>query len=582
MLQTSLRTHTCGELTKKNKEKEVTLCGWVHARRDHGGLIFIDLRDRYGITQIVFTPKIKFFETAEHLAREDVIQISGKVKERPKSMVNQKIITGEIEVNVEKLEILNKSKTPPIEIDTEKEISEETRLRYRYLDLRRKNMQKNLLLRHKITKTIREYLNEKQFVDIETPFLTKSTPEGARDYLVPSRVNPGKFYALPQSPQIMKQILMSSNFDRYYQIVRCFRDEDLRSDRQPEFTQLDLEMSFIDEEDIYEVIEGLLKRIIKEVHNLDIKTPFIRLDYEEAIEKYGSDKPDTRFELELIDIDNIAKKTSFDIFKKAETVKCVYLEKDVSRKDIEYLTEFVRQNKGSRLAWLRVDNKKIDGPLAKFFTEEAIQETLRKTKAKSGTIFFIADRKKLVNEILGRLRKEIALKYDLIKKDDFKFLWVNNFPLFEYSEEEQRYVSVHHPFTTPRKEHLNLLESHPEQVKSKGYDIVLNGTELGGGSIRINKKDVQEKVFRALGISEEEAMVKFGFLLEALEYGFPPHGGIALGVDRMVALLIGQTDIREVIAFPKNKAAQDLMMDAPSSVTSEQLKELKIKLDLEK
>ncbi len=498
MLNTSLRTHTCGQLTRADTNKKVSLCGWISVRRDHGGLIFTDLRDRYGITQIVFTPESNSFKEAGHLSREDVALITGEVKLRPKNTKNLNLATGEIEVYADSLNILNKSKTPPIEIEQEKEIGEETRMKYRYLDLRRKNMQNNLLLRHKITKIIREYLNENQFVDIETPFLTKSTPEGARDYLVPSRVNPGKFYALPQSPQIMKQILMSSNFDRYYQIVRCFRDEDLRTDRQPEFTQLDIEMSFIDEEDIYKLIEGLLKKIMKEIHNIEIATPFGRMDFDEAMEKYGSDAPDLRFGLELIGIDSIAKKTSFGIFKNSESVKCIHFEKDLSRKEIEELEEFIKQNKGAGLSWLRINNNSIEGPIAKFFSEETKKELLNKTRAKSGLLFFIADRKAAVNSLLGKLRKEIAQKFSLTKKGDFKFLWVNNFPLFEYSEEEQRYVSVHHPFTTPRPEHLDLMVSNPAKVKSKGYDIVLNGTELGGGSIRIHKIEVQEIVFRAL------------------------------------------------------------------------------------
>ncbi len=581
-MKTTLRTHTCGELTRLNANKKVTLCGWVSTRRDHGGLIFIDLRDRYGTIQTFFTSKNKFFKEAQYLSREDVIRIIGEVKLRPKETINKNISTGDIEIAAETLEILNKSKTPPIEIDSDKEISEEIRLKYRYLDLRRKNMQNNLLLRHKITKIIRNHLDEQRFIDIETPFLTKSTPEGARDYLVPSRVNPGKFYALPQSPQILKQILMCSNFDRYYQIVRCFRDEDLRTDRQPEFTQLDIEMSFIDEEDIYSLIEGLMKKIMKDIHNINIKIPFIRIDYEEAIGKYGTDKPDLRFGLELINIDEIAKKTTFNIFKKLEIVKSIYLDKDLSKKEIDYFEEFIKQNNGEGLSWLRVEDNKVEGPIAKFFSQENKNKLIKKTKAKKGIIFFIAGRRKIVNDLLGRLRKEIALKFNLINKNNFKFLWVNNFPLFEYSEEEQRYVSVHHPFTTPLLEHIDLMTTNPEKVKSKGYDLVLNGTELGGGSIRINKKDTQERVFRALGISEEEAKLKFGFLLEALEYGFPPHGGIALGLDRIVALLTGKTDIREVIAFPKNKQAQDLMMNAPSPASQEQLKELKIKLDIGK
>ncbi|MFH1592444.1 MAG: aspartate--tRNA ligase [Candidatus Woesearchaeota archaeon] len=579
-LKTSLRTHSCGELSRKDTNKEVALCGWTHTRRDHGGVIFIDLRDRYGLTQVVFTPENKeTFSHAEHLSREDVIKITGTVKLRPRNMKNPNLSTGEIEVHVKDLKVQNKSKTPPFEIDSDKEVSESVRSKYRYLDLRRQTQKNNILLRHKITRSIREYMDQNRFIDIETPFLTKSTPEGARDYLVPSRVHPGKFYALPQSPQIFKQILMASGFDRYYQIVRCFRDEDLRQDRQPEFTQLDIEMSFIEEEDIYKLLEGLMKKVMKDIHNIDVKTPFPRITYDEAMEKYGTDSPDLRFGLELIDIDKTAKKTSFEIFKQAESVKCTYLEKEISRKEIDELEDFIKQNKGEGLAYLKIKDKNLEGPLSKFFTPETKKELLHQTKAKQGIIFFIADRKNKVNDLLGRLRKELANKYSLIKKDEFNFLWVNNFPLFDYSEEEQRFVSVHHPFTSPNEEDVDKMTSDPKSVRSKGYDLVLNGTELGGGSIRIHKKSIQEKVFKALGISEENAKEKFGFLLEALDYGFPKHGGIALGLDRMVALLIGHTDIREVIAFPKNKAAQDLMSEAPSNVSNEQLKELKLKLD---
>ena len=577
-LKTSLRTHSCNEITKKEENKEAVLCGWVHARRDHGNLIFIDLRDRYGLTQIVFTPKNKaVFSHAEHLSREDVIQVSGTVKSRPENMRNKNLATGDVELHVQKLQILNKSKTPPFEIESNKNLTEELRLKYRYLDLRREQVKNNILLRHKIVKSIREYMNSNEFVDIETPFLTKSTPEGARDYLVPSRVNPGKCYALPQSPQIFKQILMCAGFDRYYQIVRCFRDEDLREDRQPEFTQLDIEMSFVDEEDIYMLIEGLVKKLLKDIHNIEIKTAFLRISYDESMEKYGTDKPDLRFNLELIDLNSIAKKTNFEIFKKAETVKGICLERDITKKELEELELFIKQNQGAGLSWLKIKEKDIEGPISKFFSDESKKELISKIKVKTATIFFIADRRKKVNILLGRLRNELAKKYSLTKKDEFKFLWVNNFPLFEYSEDEQRYVSVHHPFTSPNEDDLDIITKNPEKVRSKGYDLVLNGTELGGGSIRIHKKDIQEKVFRALGISEISAKEKFGFLLEALDYGFPKHGGIAIGLDRLVVLLVGTTDIREAIAFPKNKSAEDLMSGAPSAVSQEQLKELKLK-----
>ncbi len=579
MLRTSLRTHSCGELNRTDTNKKVTLCGWCNKIRNHGGVIFIDLRDRYGLTQIVFTPESNVFVEANRLSKEDVIKVEGIVKLRPKEMKNKDIETGEIEVEANKIEILNKSKIPPFEIEGSYELNEEIRMKYRYLDLRRKEMQSNLLLRHKITKSIREYLNEKKFVDVETPFLTKSTPEGARDYLVPSRVHPGKFYALPQSPQILKQILMCAGFDRYYQIVRCFRDEDLRADRQPEFTQLDIEMSFITEEDVYELIEGLLKKIVKDIKHVDIKTPFLRLNYNETMERYGRDSPDLRFGLELINVDDIVKKTDFRIFKENEIVKCIYFNKELSRSEVEELEEFIKQNKGEGLITLKIKNGNLEGNITKYFNEKTKKELLERVKAREGIIFFISGRRKIVNDLLGRLRLEIAHKYNLIKDNEYKFLWVTDFPLFEYSEDEQRYVSVHHPFTSPHIKDLDKMIDKPNEVMSRGYDVVLNGTELGGGSIRVHKKDTQEKVFRALGISETEAKNKFGFLLEALEYGFPPHGGIALGLDRMCALLIGTNDIREVIAFPKNKTATDLMSNAPSEVSDEQLKELKIKLN---
>ena len=579
VIETTYRTHSCGELDRNSATKEATLSGWVHTRRDHGGLIFIDLRDRFGMTQIVFNPDNKeMFSQAEHLSRENIIQIKGKVRLRPQNMKNQKLSTGEIEVLASELKILNKGKTPPIEVDSTVLPNEETRLKYRYLDLRRSEMQKNILTRYKITKVIREYMDSKKFIDIETPMLSKSTPEGARDYLVPSRVHPGKFFALPQSPQIFKQILMSSGFDRYYQIVRCFRDEDLRADRQPEFTQLDIEMSFIDEEDIYKIIEGLMKKLFKDVLNIEIELPLKRIPFQEAIEKYGTDSPDLRYDLQLKDVDEVAKKSSFEVFTKTECVKCINLEKDISRKEIDALTEFITQHGAEGLAWAKITPDGLDGPISKFFPEEIQKELLEKAQAKTGTLFFISGRRKKVNELLGVLRKEIAKRFELIK-NKHSLLWVNEFPLFEYSEAEQRHVSVHHPFTTPVEEDIDLITESPEKVRSKGYDLVLNGTEIAGGSIRIHRKEIQEKVFKGLGISEVEAKEKFGFLLGALEYGFPPHGGIAFGLDRLAALFTENESIREVIAFPKNKAAQDLMTNAPSKASEEQLKELKLKLD---
>jgi len=582
-ISTALRTHTCGDLTKKDIGKKVKLCGWCHARRDHGGIIFIDLRDRYGITQLVFLPEKPFFKDADKLRREDVIDITGIVKKRPKGMENPKLKTGEIEVFVESLTLLNKSRVPPFEIDDRIDVNEDVRLRYRYLDLRRPRMQNNLQIRYELTRTIRDYMNKQGFIEVETPFLTKSTPEGARDYLVPSRVHPGRFYALPQSPQLFKQILMVAGFDRYFQIVKCFRDEDLRADRQPEFTQLDIEMSFIDKEDIFKLCEGLMKEIMEKILKKKIKIPFPRISYQEAMEKYGTDAPDLRFGLELHDIDSLAKKTNFEIFKKAEVVKCIFLNKELTRKETDDMIKFAISLGAEGLAWARVANGIFEGSIVKFIPADVQKEIIKQLKIKeNGTLFFLADRRKIVNEILGKIRVELAKRYGLIDEDDYKFCWVIDFPLLEYSEEEQRYVSVHHPFTMPYLEDLDYLDSEPEKVRSHGYDLVLNGVEIGGGSIRIHNKEIQKKVFKALEISDEEAKLKFGFLQDALSYGAPPHGGIAFGLDRLAALLTKNESIREVIAFPKNKAAQDLMCGAPSDVNPEQLKELNIKLDLPK
>lgn len=580
-MKTSLRTHTCNELKEKNLKKEVTLMGWVDTRRDHGGIIFIDLRDRYGITQVVFEPKNKeLFKRANELRREDCISIKGKVRTRPKGMENKNISTGKIEILVSELGLINKSEIPPFEIDDRIEINEDLRLKYRYLDLRKNKIKNNLIFRSNLCKLIRDYMVGNKFIEVETPFLTKSTPEGARDYLVPSRVHPGKFFALPQSPQIFKQILMVAGFDRYFQIVRCFRDEDLRADRQPEFTQLDIEMSFITEEDIYELCEGLMKEVFSNLLNQKIKTPFRRMTFKEIMDKYGCDKPDLRFGLELVNVDGIVKKSNFDVFKRADLVKCLVLEKEVSRKDLDHWSGWAIRNGAKGLAWIKVENGKMEGSIIKYIGENIQKELLKKLNIKMGVIFFVADKEKIVNEVLGRLRKELAIKYELIK-EGWEFLWVTEFPLLEYSEEEQRYVSVHHPFTSPYEEDLKYLDKDPGKVRSRGYDLVLNGVEVGGGSIRIHKKDIQDKMFKALGIGAEEAKLKFGFLLEALCFGAPIHGGIAFGVDRLCALLTGNESIREVIAFPKNKAAEDLMSGAPSSVDNKQLKELNIKLDLE-
>ncbi len=583
MLNTDIRTHSCGDLNNKDFGKKVSLCGWVNSRRDHGGVIFIDLRDRYGLTQIVFNPDKPFFKEADKLRREDTILISGKVNKRPKGMENKNLGTGEIEVVVENLELINKSDVPPFETDSRVDVNEDIRLKYRYLDLRREDLQKNLILRSQITKIIRDYMEKNKFLEIETPMLTKSTPEGARDYLVPSRVHSGKFYALPQSPQIFKQILMVGGLDRYFQIVKCFRDEDLRADRQPEFTQLDVEMSWVTEKDIQNLMEGLMKDVFKKIHNINIKTPFKRLTYEEAMNKYGSDKPDLRFGLEIHDVDDLAKKSSFNVFKNTEIVKCIYLDREIPRNDLDSLVNYAIREGAAGLAWIKIVNGKFEGNLAKFFDDKLQKELIELLNIKkNGALLFVADRKKIVNDVLGRLRKHLAEKYDYIPKDKWELLWVTEFPLLEYSEDEKRWVSVHHPFTSPYEEDMKYLEKEPGKVRSKGYDLVLNGIELGGGSIRIHKQDMQKKMFKALGISEEEAKVKFDFLLDALRYSAPIHGGIALGLDRMVMLLTKSDSLRDVIAFPKNKAAEDMMSNAPSEVFPEQLKELNIKLDIKK
>ena len=583
------RTHTCGELTEKDINKKVTLCGWCSTRRDHGGVIFIDLRDRYGITQAVFDPSfnLETHKAAEKLGREDVIQVKGIVKQRKKGMENPKMRTGSIEVFAEMIEILSEAATPPMEVDERILAHEDTRLRYRYLDLRKQNMQHNIATRHLVAKAVRDYFDSLDFLEIETPILAKSTPEGARDYLVPSRINPGKFYALPQSPQIFKQLLMVSGFDRYFQIARCFRDEDLRADRQPEFTQIDVEMSFIDEDDIMEVIEGMLKHIWRVVLNKDIKIPFPRLTYDETISKYGLDKPDTRFDLHLVDVTDIVKNSNFEVFTKAikqnGIVKCISAKgcASFSRTVIEELTSFVAIYGSKGLAWMKVTDKGLESSIVKFFDKKIQKDLLKAANAKKDDLlFFVADAShKIVNDALGYLRVELAKQLKLIDNNHFSFVWITDFPLIEYSEEEQKYVAVHHPFTSPKDEDIKLLDKSPEKAKAKAYDIVLNGTEIGGGSIRIHRSDVQVKMFSVLGLSKEEAEQKFGFLLEAFKYGTPPHGGIALGLDRIVAMITGNESIREVIAFPKNKAAESLMEDAPSEVSEKQLQELHIKLD---
>jgi len=586
------RTHTCGELTDKDVNKKVTLSGWCATRRDHGGVIFIDLRDRYGITQVVFDPSFNMesHKIAEKLRREYVISVDGVVKPRKKDMENKKLSTGSIEIFAEKIEILNESETPPVEIDDRIFTNEDTRLKYRYLDLRKTGMQRNIALRHNTAKAIRDYFDGLDFLEIETPVLAKSTPEGARDYLVPSRIHPGKFYALPQSPQIFKQLLMLSGFDRYFQIAKCFRDEDLRADRQPEFTQIDMEMSFVEEEDIMKVVEGMLKQVWRVVLNKDIKTPFPKLTHEEAISKYGLDAPDTRFELNLVDVTPIVKNSDFQVFTKTirqeGVVKCINAKEcaNFSRTVIEELTDFVTIYGSKGLAWMKVTDKGLDSSIVKFFDKKIQKDLMKATDAKKGDLlFFVGDPShKVVNDSLGHLRLELAKRLKLIDNKDFSFVWVYDFPLIQFSEEEQRYVAVHHPFTSPKDEDFKLLDKVPEKAKSKAYDVVLNGTEIGGGSIRIHRSDIQAKMFSVLGMSKEEARARFGFLLEAFKYGTPPHGGIALGLDRIVAMLTGNESIRETIAFPKNKAAESLMEDAPSEVSEKQMQELHIKLDIVK
>jgi aspartyl-tRNA synthetase len=588
MSRTKLRTHTCGVLNEKNLDETVTLCGWVQSSRDHGDLIFIDLRDRYGLTQIVFEPaKDKDLHgRADDLRREDVIQITGKVRSRPENMANSKLVTGSIEILADSMKILNKSETPPLEIEDNMDYGEDIRLKYRYLDLRRPMMQNNLITRHKIISAVRKYLDIQGFIDIETPILSKSTPEGARDYLVPSRVNPSQFYALPQSPQIFKQLLMLSGFDKYYQIAKCFRDEDLRADRQPEFTQVDIEMSFIDEEDVYVLVENIMKEVFS-VIGVNIKIPFPRLSYREATERYGVDKPDVRFGLELIDVSEIVSKSEFGVFTSAISsggkVKCINAKgcAKFSRKDIDDLTEYVKPYGAKGLAWMKMGDK-LESSVTKFFSDELLKLLAEKVDAVEGDlILFVADHKHyVVNTSLGNLRLELGKRLNLIP-ELYNLLWVNDFPLLEFDEDEQRHMAVHHPFTSPKDEHMETFEKDPSNAISKAYDLVLNGNEIGGGSIRVHSQEVQAKIFKVLGISDEEAKSKFGFLLDAFRFGAPPHGGLALGIDRICAILTKNSNIKDVIAFPKNKHARSLLDDSPSEVSDTQLKELHIKLDTE-
>ena len=583
------RTTYCGLVDKKYLDQEVTLKGWVQKRRDLGNLIFIDLRDREGIVQLVFSQEFDqaSLEVAETLRTEYVLEVQGFVRARKDGAVNPNMKTGEIEVEVHQVKVLNQAKTTPFYIQDDINVSDELRLKYRYLDLRRPEMQKALMIRSKITQAVHRYLDENHFVDIETPYLTRSTPEGARDYLVPSRVYPGHFYALPQSPQLFKQLLMGAGFDRYYQIARCFRDEDLRGDRQPEFTQIDLEMSFMTAEEIQELTEGLLKAVMKAALGLEIKTPIKRISWNEAMARYGSDKPDLRFEMELKDLGQVVAGAGFKVFDQTLAnggqVKAIAVKGGAdkySRKQIEAKQDYIKRFGAKGLAWVKVTEDGFSGPIAKFFDEEHVAKIKAATDTSAGDLLlFVADKAKVVADALGYLRVEIAKEQDLIDPNEFAFVWVVDWPLFEYSEEFERYIAAHHPFTMPNEEDVALLETDPHKAHAQSYDIVLNGYELGGGSIRIHQRSVQEKMFKALGFSEESAKEQFGWFMDALDYGFPPHGGLALGLDRFAMLLAKKDNIREVIAFPKNSKASEPLTNAPSTVAAKQLEELSLEVE---
>ncbi|WP_209977500.1 aspartate--tRNA ligase [Paenibacillus eucommiae] len=584
-----LKTHHCGQLTKAQIGETVTLNGWVQRRRDLGGVLFIDLRDRSGIVQIVFNPDFsgEALAIADRARNEYVLAVQGKVVERDAETVNKNIATGEIEIQVTEIEVMNAAKTPPFFIEDGIEVDEAVRLKYRYLDLRRPEMQRTLMLRSKASKIFRDFLDENGFIDVETPILTKSTPEGARDYLVPSRVHPGEFFALPQSPQIFKQLLMVSGLERYYQIARCFRDEDLRADRQPEFTQVDIETSFLSQDQLLELMEELIAKLMKETSNVDVELPFQRLSYADAIGKYGSDKPDLRFGMELEDVSDIVSTSGVKVFasviENGGQVKALNAKGcgTWSRKEIDDLGPFAARYGAKGLAWIQVKDGEFKGPIVKFFTEAEIESLKSRLGAEEGDLLlFSADKKKVVADVLGNLRLKIGRQLGLIDDSKFKFAWVVDFPLLGYDEEAKRWVAEHHPFTRPKDEDVAYFDTDPGQIRAQAYDLVLNGYEVGGGSMRIYKRDVQEKMFAALGFSQEEANEKFGFLLEAFEYGTPPHGGIAFGFDRLVMLISGRTNLRETIAFPKTASATDLLTDAPGTVDDKQLEQLSIRVAL--
>ena len=584
------RTHTCGELAEKNIDEVVTLCGWVHTRRDHGGLIFVDLWDKTGLTQVVLNPQIDKLahQEAQSLRGNFVISVQGKVRARPEDMVNLKLKTGAIEVYIDELEILNPSSTPPFSCWENQEVGEALRLKHRYLDLRSLELQRNLELRYKITRAVRDVLHHKGFIEIETPILTKSTPEGARDYLVPSRLNPKKFYALPQSPQLFKQTLMVSGMDRYFQVVKCFRDEDLRQDRQPEFTQIDMEMSFVDEGQLFSLAEEMISTIYKETLGIEVETPFPVLKYKDSMNRFGTDKPDLRFGLEIVDVGEVVRETGFKVFAQAldagGQVKAINVKgsaESLSRKALDDLTEVAKTYGAKGMAWIKIQEDGLQSPIIKFFDKEMLDRLIETVGGEPGdTIVFSADTPAIVADSLANVRLATARLLKLIDEKQIRLAWVTEFPLVEYDAEEKRHVAMHHPFTSPMKGDLDKLQSAPGEVRARAYDLVLNGNEIGGGSIRIHSKEIQEKMFKMLGINKKEAESKFGFLLDALQYGAPPHGGIAFGLDRIAMILAGASSIRDVIAFPKTQKATCLMTQAPSEIDPKQMSELKLKYDL--